>query len=153
MAFPSEHDRFLYTMRAVSGGIAGSGLIVFAVGALGLIRPVLRAISPITVAVNIAVLVSSLVEICWPFPHCAPSCLNLTSPLPSPPALSAAQSLALASTGFSGVMVCPHLGFAVIFLVILFSQYMRGAAIPLGRGRRWPVFELCPVLLGLLLSW
>ena len=65
MAFPSEHDRFLYTMRAVSGGIAGSGLIVFAVGALGLIRPVLRAISPITVAVNIAVLVSSVVEICW----------------------------------------------------------------------------------------
>jgi hypothetical protein len=40
MKFPSEHDRFLYSMRVVSGGIIGSGLIVFAIGAFGIIRPV-----------------------------------------------------------------------------------------------------------------
>jgi hypothetical protein len=40
MTFPSESARFYYTMRVVSGGIIGSGLIVFAIGALGIIRPV-----------------------------------------------------------------------------------------------------------------
>jgi len=118
MKFPTEHARFLYTMRVVSGGIIGSGLIVFAIGALGIIQPVLKAISPITVAVNIAVL-----------------------------------SLALTSAGFPGIMGCPHLGFMVIALIILFSQYMRRVAIPLGRGRRWYAFELCPVILGLFISW
>lgn len=118
MTFPSEHARFLYTMRVVSGGVIGSGLIVFLIGALGVIQPVLRIISPLTVAVNIAVL-----------------------------------SLALTSAGFPGIMPCPHLGFIVIFLMILFSQFMRRVAIPLGRGRKWHVFELCPVILALLLSW
>ncbi|KAI8476384.1 MAG: permease family-domain-containing protein [Monoraphidium minutum] len=118
MLFASEHDRFIYTMRVVSGGIIGSGLIVFGIGFLGIIHPVLRAISPITVAVNIAVL-----------------------------------SLALTSAGFPGIMPCPHLGFSVIALVILFSQFLRGAYVPLGRGRKWYVFELCPVILGLLSAW
>ncbi|GBF96299.1 nucleobase-ascorbate transporter-like [Raphidocelis subcapitata] len=111
MQFASEHERFHYSMRVVSGGIIGSGLIVFGIGALGIIRPVLRAISPITVAVNIAVL-----------------------------------SLSLTAAGFPGVMGCPHLGFTTIALVVLFSQYLRRFAIPLGRGRRWHVFELCPGL-------
>lgn len=44
MKFPSEHERFLYTMRVVSGGIIGSGLIVFSIGAFGLIRPVRKAL-------------------------------------------------------------------------------------------------------------
>jgi hypothetical protein len=44
-------------MREVQGGIIGSGLIVFLIGATGIIRPVLRAIGPITVAANIGVLV------------------------------------------------------------------------------------------------
>ena len=35
------------------------------------------------------------------------------------------QSLALTSAGFPGVAGCPHLGFTVIALVILFSQYLR----------------------------
>jgi hypothetical protein len=46
-----------FTMREVQGGIIGSGLIVMAIGLTGIIRPVLRAISPITVAANIGVLV------------------------------------------------------------------------------------------------
>jgi hypothetical protein len=29
----------------------------------------------------------------------------------------------------------------------------RNVSVPLGRGRRWQVFELCPVILGLFLSW
>jgi hypothetical protein len=49
-----------FTMREVQGGIIGSGLIVMAIGLTGIIRPVLRAISPITVAANIGVLVRVL---------------------------------------------------------------------------------------------
>jgi hypothetical protein len=37
----------------------------------------------------------------------------------------AVLSLALTGAGFPGVMPCPHLGFTVIFLIILFSQYLR----------------------------
>lgn len=46
-----------YTMREVQGAIIGSGLIVMLIGLTGVIQPVLRAISPITVAANIGVLV------------------------------------------------------------------------------------------------
>lgn len=46
------------TMQEVQGGIIGSGIIVILIGLTGIIRPVLRAISPITVAANIGVLVS-----------------------------------------------------------------------------------------------
>lgn len=49
-----------YTMREVQGAIVGSGLIVMVIGATGIIQPILRAISPITVAANIGVLVSRL---------------------------------------------------------------------------------------------
>lgn len=45
------------TMREVQGGIVGSGLIVMLIGLTGIIQPVLRTISPITVAANIGVLV------------------------------------------------------------------------------------------------
>jgi hypothetical protein len=44
-------------MREVQGGIVGSGLIVMLIGATGIIKPILKAISPITVAANIGVLV------------------------------------------------------------------------------------------------
>jgi predicted benzoate:H+ symporter BenE len=48
-------------MREVQGGIIGSGLIVMLIGVTGIIKPVLRAISPITVAANIGVLVSACI--------------------------------------------------------------------------------------------
>jgi hypothetical protein len=51
-----------FTMREVQGGIIGSGLIVMLIGVTGIIKPVLRAISPITVAANIGVLVSARFE-------------------------------------------------------------------------------------------
>jgi hypothetical protein len=41
------------------------------------------------------------------------------------------QGLALYSSGFSGMMACPQLGPMQMALLILFSQYMRGLAIPL----------------------
>jgi nucleobase transporter 1/2 len=63
------------------------------------------------------------------------------------------QSLALAGIGFSGMMDCLHLGFLSLALVVIFSLYFRKVTIPLGKGRRWPVFELCPIILSLLLSW
>lgn len=47
-----------FTMQEVQGGIIGSGLIVMLIGLTGIIQPILRAISPITVAANIGVLVS-----------------------------------------------------------------------------------------------
>jgi predicted benzoate:H+ symporter BenE len=51
-----------FTMREVQGGIIGSGLIVMMIGVTGVIKPVLRAISPITVAANIGVLVSHVAD-------------------------------------------------------------------------------------------
>jgi hypothetical protein len=45
-------------MHEVQGGIVGSGLIVMMIGVTGIIKPILRAISPITIAANIGVLVS-----------------------------------------------------------------------------------------------
>ncbi|KAF8056380.1 NAT1 [Scenedesmus sp. PABB004] len=118
--FASEHDRFLFTMREVQGGIIGSGLIVMLIGATGLIQPVLRAISPITVAANIGVL-----------------------------------GLALYAVGFPGVASCPQLGLMTMVLVILFSQYMRGVAVPLPArlGGRVRLFELFPIVLGIAISW
>ncbi|WIA39456.1 hypothetical protein OEZ86_005555 [Tetradesmus obliquus] len=118
-AFASEHERFLYTMREVQGGVIGSGLIILLVGATGIVRPLLRALGPITVAANIGVL-----------------------------------GLALYSSGFSGMMACPQLGLMQMALLILFSQYLKGVAIPLpcklGRAR---IFELFPVILSILTSW
>lgn len=117
--FASDHDRFLFTMREVQGGIIGSGLIVMCIGLTGIIRPVLRAISPITVAANIGVL-----------------------------------GLALYNVGFPGVAGCPQLGLMQIGTVILFSQYLKGVGIPMPGGRgKLRLFELFPVLLGILLSW
>eukprot|EP00878_Enallax_costatus_P011584 GHUV01012092.1.p1 GENE.GHUV01012092.1~~GHUV01012092.1.p1 ORF type:complete len:539 (+),score=86.91 GHUV01012092.1:909-2525(+) len=106
-------------MREVQGGIIGSGLIVMLIGLTGIIRPVLRAISPITVAANIGVL-----------------------------------GLALYAVGFPGVVACPQLGIMQMAFVIIFSQYMRGVAIKMpGRMGSLRIFELFPVLLGILLSW
>lgn len=50
-----NHERFLVTMREISGGIIGSALIIFGIGFSGLLKVVLKYISPITVAANIAV--------------------------------------------------------------------------------------------------
>jgi hypothetical protein len=41
------------------------------------------------------------------------------------------QGLALYSSGFSGMMACPQLGLMQMAFLILFSQYMKGVAIPL----------------------
>ena len=47
-------------MRTVSGGIIGSSLIIFFIGASGLLKVCLRYISPLTVSANIAVVALSL---------------------------------------------------------------------------------------------
>jgi hypothetical protein len=41
------------------------------------------------------------------------------------------QGLALYSSGFSGMMACPQLGLMQMAFLTLFSQYMKGVAIPL----------------------
>lgn len=56
-----SHVLLQFTMQEVQGGIIGSGLIVFFIGATGIIQPILRTISPITVAANIGVLVRACV--------------------------------------------------------------------------------------------
>ncbi|KAF6262263.1 permease family-domain-containing protein [Scenedesmus sp. NREL 46B-D3] len=112
-----------FTMREVQGGIIGSGLIVMAIGLTGIIRPVLRAISPSPWRQTSA---------CW----------------------CARHGLALYSVGFPGVAGCPQLGLMQIGFVILFSQYLKGVAVPMPGGRgKLRVFELFPVLLGILFSW
>lgn len=117
--FPSEHERFVYTMRVLQGGILASGLMIAAIGATGLLSALLHTISPITVAANIAIVGLSLFNVGWN----------------------------------GGVGNCVQLGLPVIVLIILFSQYLRKWAIPLGGGRKWRIFELLPVLLALVCVW
>lgn len=50
-----NHERFLYTMRLISGGIIGSSFFVMFIGGSGLLTLILNWISPITVAANICV--------------------------------------------------------------------------------------------------
>jgi hypothetical protein len=45
------------------------------------------------------------------------------------------QGLALYNVGFPGVVGCPQLGLMQIGFVILFSQYLKGVALPLPGGR------------------
>lgn len=58
--FPTEHDRFVYTMRELQGGIIGSAVFVVLIGSSGLLNWLLRFISPITVAANICIVGLSL---------------------------------------------------------------------------------------------
>ena len=46
--YANEQERFLLTMQIVSGGVIGSGIVVFFIGATGLIKLLLRLITPIT---------------------------------------------------------------------------------------------------------
>ena len=46
--YANEQERFLLTMQIVSGGLIGSGIVVFLIGATGLIKLLLRLITPIT---------------------------------------------------------------------------------------------------------
>lgn len=107
----------------------------------GIIHPVLRAISPITVAANIGVLVRGREgpawRQCWhsTLPPCfavAPSplssfCCSLTLHPHASCCLNTVtlQGLALYSVGFPGVAACPQLGIMQIVFVILFSQVRR----------------------------
>jgi xanthine/uracil permease len=54
------HLRAQVTMREVQGGIIGSAFIIMAFALSGLLRAVLHYISPLTVAVNIAIVGLSL---------------------------------------------------------------------------------------------
>ena len=57
-------------MREVQGAIIGSGLIVFLIGVSGLLRLILKYISPITVAANIGIVGLALYNVgfagAWP---------------------------------------------------------------------------------------
>ncbi|KAK9829197.1 hypothetical protein WJX72_004442 [[Myrmecia] bisecta] len=61
--------------------------------------------------------------------------------------------LALYNVGFNGVGACVQLGLPMIFFIVLFSQYLRNVAIPLGRGHKMLAFQLFPVLLAILVTW
>ncbi|KAK9789229.1 hypothetical protein WJX73_005194 [Symbiochloris irregularis] len=50
-----NHERFLYTMRLISGGIVGSSFFIMFIGGSGILSLIIHWISPITVAANIAV--------------------------------------------------------------------------------------------------
>ena len=52
----SNHARFLATVREVSGGVIASSAVIVALAASGALRLVLPLVSPLTVAVNIAVI-------------------------------------------------------------------------------------------------
>ncbi|CAL5222118.1 g4434 [Coccomyxa viridis] len=56
----TNHERFLVTMREVQGGIIASAFFIMFFSVSGLLRAVLRYISPLTVAVNIGIVGLSL---------------------------------------------------------------------------------------------
>lgn len=66
MSFASDHDRFLYTMRVLQGGIIGSALIALGLALLGIFYWLLQHLSPITIGVNISILGLSLYNSGWP---------------------------------------------------------------------------------------
>ncbi|CAK0786722.1 hypothetical protein CVIRNUC_009936 [Coccomyxa viridis] len=63
--------------------------------------------------------------------------------------------LSLYSSGFSGVAACPELGLVMIAFLVLFSQFLRGCAlptrIPVIGGMR--IFEMFPVILAIVVVW
>eukprot|EP00884_Botryococcus_braunii_P002860 jgi/Botrbrau1/12575/Bobra.0169s0108.1 len=58
-----NHERFLFTMRQLSGAVISSAVFVWFIGFSGLLGVVLHYISPITVAANIAIVGLSLYEV------------------------------------------------------------------------------------------
>lgn len=66
MTFENEHERFLYTMRTLQGGIIGSALIALGLALFGIFLWLLKHLSPITIGVNISILGLSLYGSGWP---------------------------------------------------------------------------------------
>ncbi|EFN51042.1 hypothetical protein CHLNCDRAFT_141545 [Chlorella variabilis] len=66
MTFDSDHDRFIYTMRELQGGIIGSALIALGLALFGIFLWMLQHLSPITIGVNISILGLSLYSAGWP---------------------------------------------------------------------------------------
>ncbi|KAL4431929.1 hypothetical protein ABPG77_000196 [Micractinium sp. CCAP 211/92] len=64
--FETGHDRFLYTMRTLQGGIIGSALIALGLALFNIFLWMLKHLSPITIAVNISILGLSLYSAGWP---------------------------------------------------------------------------------------
>lgn len=64
--FEGEHERFLYTMRVVQGGVIGSALIALGLALFGIFYWMLKHLSPITIGVNISILGLSLYGAGWP---------------------------------------------------------------------------------------
>ncbi|KAL4853742.1 Nucleobase-ascorbate transporter 1 [Chlorella vulgaris] len=66
MTFPSDHDRFIYTMREVQGGVIGSALIALGLALFGIFLWMLKHLSAVTISCNIAILGLSLYAAGWP---------------------------------------------------------------------------------------
>ncbi|KAL4459050.1 hypothetical protein ABPG75_013915 [Micractinium tetrahymenae] len=64
--FETGHDRFLYTMRTLQGGIIGSALIALGLALFNIFLWLLQHLSPITIGVNISILGLSLYSAGWP---------------------------------------------------------------------------------------
>lgn len=58
-------------------------------------------------------------------------CLHYISPI-TVAANIGIVGLSLYTVGFAGAMNCPQLSLMLMFFIILFSQYMRKIAIPIG---------------------
>ncbi|GLC33094.1 hypothetical protein PLESTB_000371000 [Pleodorina starrii] len=65
-SFPSEHDRFVYTMRELQGSIIGSSLIVMAIGYSGAMGALLSFVSPVVVAPTVCMVGLSLYSAGFP---------------------------------------------------------------------------------------
>jgi nucleobase transporter 1/2 len=61
-------------------------------------------------------------------------CLHYISPLTVAANIGIVglSSLSLYNVGFVGAMNCPQLSLMLMFFIILFSQYMRKIAVPIG---------------------
>lgn len=107
------NERFHVTMRTVQGAVLVCGFVQVLLGYSGLITPLFKYISPITIACVISIMGFSLYNI-----------------------------------AFNNISTCFPLGLIELFLIVLFSQYLKKISV-LG----YPVFSLFPVILAILLTW
>ena len=112
-AIEDDNERFHTTMRTVQGSLLICGLVQVMLGYSGLMAPLFKFISPITIASVISIIGFSLYNI-----------------------------------AFNNISTCFPLGLIELFLIVLFSQYLKKITI-----WGYPVFSLFPVILAITITW
>jgi nucleobase transporter 1/2 len=135
-----DDERFHATMEVISGSVFVVGITQLFVGYSGIFVPVLKFITPVTVAPLIAVIGLSLYNVgrCTKCKRSF-SCFHHNVDL---------ISFFCLLSGWNNISTCFPLGIIQIGLTTLFSQYLKKISF-LG----YPIFALFPVILAISLTW